>query len=151
MLFNKLVRGIIPGVAVASLAVGSSVVAADDTDTLSELFAAVENAVNNNNGEEWAELMYADDVVVVGEGSEGALRGMDELMPTIESIIEGSESCSIRMDDAKVNGDQAWSFADWTCQVADGEAFDVRTLYVWEKQDAGWRVTAEMYGFGTMQ
>lgn len=137
--------------AAVTLALSIQPAIAGGTSELAERFTATEKAVNEGNARAWADAMYAEDVVVIGEGSDAAVRGLNALMPILQDIVQSSESCSISMNDAEINKGQAWSFATWSCAPVEGEAYKVRALYVWEKQDKGWRVTAEMYGMGEMK
>lgn len=143
----KTLRGL---VVAATLMMGTEMAMADDTAALVERLEATESAVNAKDAKAWAEAMYADNVVVVGEGSEQPIRGLDALMPVMEEIVAGATSCSIEMNDAAVGAEQASTFATWNCTPTEGEPYQVRALYVWEQQDAGWRVVAEMYGMGSM-
>lgn len=151
MSYMNCIRGLGLGVATTALALAVQPALAGSTSELKERFAATEKAVNADDASAWADAMYADDVVIVGEGSEEAVRGLDALMPILNDIVHGSESCTISMNDAEINNGQAWSFATWSCTPATGDAYQVRALYVWEKQEEGWRVTAEMYGMGAMK
>ncbi|GGO83980.1 hypothetical protein GCM10011348_29160 [Marinobacterium nitratireducens] len=147
MINVKTLRGL---AVAATLILGTEMAIAGDASVLAQRFEATENAVNAKDAKAWAEAMYADNVVVVGEGSQQPIRGLAALLPVMEEIVAGAQSCSIEMNDAVVGAEQASTFATWSCTPVEGEPYQVRALYVWEQQKVGWRVIAEMYGMGNM-
>lgn len=101
----------------------------------------------------WAKQMYSKDVILVGEGYKGPVRGERELMPVLEGLVKEIRRCTIKPDKSDAGrGDIAYSYATWTCTPEKaGEAdFSVRALYVWKRGAEGWKVVAEMYGMGEM-
>ncbi len=150
MIFVKKLQKLALAGATATMLFGSGLALAGGTSVLAERIQAVEDAVNAGDAKAWAQVMYADAVVITGEGSEKPIRGLSELMPVLQDITAGTKSCSIDLNEASVNGNQAWSFATWNCTPLEGESYQVRALYVWEKHNADWHVVSEMYGMGSM-
>jgi len=137
-------------IALSSLTISTAPVLAAEENTIEEIIKKSELAINLSEPQKWADLMYSDNVIVVGEGTPAPIRDLDALMPTIEGITESVKSCSIHITDAKIAGSMAWTFANWKCDPTEGEPFSVRALYVWEKEQSDWKVTAEMYTLGEM-
>ncbi len=145
---NMLKKSVVAFLPVLALAAGQAQASGDEA--IKNVIKESEAAVNSAAPQKWADLMYSDDVIVVGEGAPAAIRGLDALMPTIEGITSSVKSCSINVNDVKVAAQMAWTFATWKCEPTEGEPFSVRALYVLEKEQANWKVTAEMYTMGEM-
>lgn len=132
------------------LALCASHIQASEIEAIENVIKQSEAAVNSAAPDKWAEIMYSDKVIVVGEGAPASIRGLDALMPTIKGVTSSVKRCSINVNDARVTDQISWAFATWMCQPTEGEPFSVRALYVLEKEQSGWKVTAEMYTMGEM-
>jgi ketosteroid isomerase-like protein len=132
--------------------------------TLNEIKAAmntVEAAVmGGESPAKVAELLYAPDVVMVGEGEANATRGMKAAVEALESHWaslgpDGQKHCKLRLTDeqAVASATTYAAFLVLHCEPnppAVKEAMDFRTLYVWKKLPQGWRVALEMWGAGKL-
>lgn len=158
-------RAFLIGAASASLISCAVVtVASPANGTLNEIKAAmnaVEAAVlGGESPAKVAELLYAPDVVMVGEGEANATRGMKAAVAALESHWaslgpDGQKHCKLRLTDeqAVASATTYAAFLVLHCEPnppAMKEAMDFRTMYVWKKLPQGWRVALEMWGAGSL-
>jgi ketosteroid isomerase-like protein len=108
-----------------------------------------------------AELLFAPDVVMVGEGEAGTRRGIKIAIAEMEAHWAamgpgGIQKCSklqLADDTAVYSADTYASFLALHCEPnppAVEAAQDVRVLYVWKKLPQGWRVALEQWGIGKL-
>lgn len=105
---------------------------------------------------EFAKMLYAPDVVVVGEGSPRAIRGVEAFLPHLTRLLEAwgpnadltfriadpviaAESVATILVDVHVAPKGAMSGAEY-----------YRVVYAWIRAAGGWRVAVEMYGSGSL-
>ncbi|QDF99778.1 hypothetical protein CJ010_15770 [Azoarcus sp. DD4] len=140
----------------ATVAVSGSAFAAASTEfdkAVTERYRAVEAAIEARDGNRWFDVLYSKDIVLTGEGTKEVIRGRDALLPVIAGIVKGTASCKLIPDGARrSSGDIGYSFVTYDCKPADATAanYQVRALFVWQREKAGWRVVAESYTMGGM-
>ncbi|MBL8267628.1 hypothetical protein [Steroidobacter sp.] len=131
-------------------------------DTLQEIkaeMATVETALMGGaSPAKVAELLYAPDVVMVGEGEAGVTRGMKSAVQALEEHWaglgpDGQKHCKLTLtgEQAVASATTYAAFLVLHCKPnppATKEAMDFRTVYVWKKLPQGWRVAIEMWGVG---
>ncbi|HRP75483.1 MAG TPA: nuclear transport factor 2 family protein [Rhodocyclaceae bacterium] len=120
---------------------------------LQERYDAVEEAIKARDGERWFAELYSEDIVLFGEGASNVIRGRAELMPVIEEIVNATQKCTIVPDAAlQTSGTLGYSFVTYDCVASDAAAstYQVRALFVWRREQVGWRVVAEGYTMGSM-
>jgi hypothetical protein len=104
---------------------------------------------------EFSGLLYSPDLVVVGEGSPRAVRGVEPFLPDLGALLDGWGP----------NGDLTFTIRDVLGAGADavttlvdvyvapppktGTAEYYRVIYAWKRTPLGWRVAAEMYTVGS--
>lgn len=160
------VRAFIIGVSNAFLIASAVATGASpaNPDTLREIKAAmatVEAAVmGGESPARVAELLYAPDVIMVGEGEAGATRGMKAAVEALETHWaslgpDGQKHCKLTLtgEQAVASATTYAAFLILHCEPhppAMKEAMDFRTVYVWKKLPQGWRVALEMWGIGKL-
>lgn len=108
-----------------------------------------------------AELLFAPDVVMVGEGEAGSRRGIKIAIAEMEAHWAamgpgGIQKCArlkLAEDTAVYSAETYASFLELHCEPnppAVSEAQDVRLIYVWKKLPQGWRVALEQWGIGKL-
>jgi ketosteroid isomerase-like protein len=116
---------------------------------------AVEQALaRGDSATELAKLMYADNVVITGEGQEGSTRGMAgairDFQAWIDSVGPATAGCRFTIvDPVTASATTFSSFVQLHC-AAKPKDQDYRVLYAWKKQPEGWRVVLEMYLSGKL-
>lgn len=108
----------------------------------------------------FAEMLYAPDVVIVGEGDTGLQRGIKTATAEVEAHWaslgpNGVKKCKISLaDDTAIYSANTYaSFGVLHCEPnppATKQAGDYRVLYVWKKLPQGWRVALEQWGIGKL-
>jgi ketosteroid isomerase-like protein len=104
---------------------------------------------------EFSQLLYAPDLLVVGEGWPKAIRGRVEFLPDLTALIEGwgpnADLTFSILDPVFEGGEVATTFVDVyvapTKPTATAEYY--RVVYAWKRTPGGWRVGGEMYTVGT--
>jgi ketosteroid isomerase-like protein len=128
--------------------------AADNfSSALEARYRAVESAIVARDAKAFFNALYSQDIVVAGEGSASVIRGREALMPVIAEIVKTTRSCSVKgSPPARTAQNLGYSFVTYTCRAEDANApdYQVRALYVWQRERTGWRVVAEMYQNGSM-
>lgn len=108
-----------------------------------------------------AELLFAPDVIMVGEGEAGSRRGIKIAIAEMEAHWAamgpgGIQKCAklkLAEDTAVYSAETYASFLELHCEPnppAVNEAQDVRMVYVWKKLPQGWRVALEQWGVGKL-
>ena len=133
--------------------IAPALAAQDFSKAVEERYRAVEAAIAARDAKAWFEALYSPDIVLTGEGAASTIRGRAALMPVIEDIVKATRSCSLKGDPpARASQDLGYSFVTYACKASDPKSpdYQVRALYVWQRERAGWRVVAEMYQSGSM-
>ena len=148
------------------LVAGAVIAAADPTesDPREEVVAALEatNAAVRGgiSPTGLAEMLFAPDVISLGEGEIVATRGIKANAAAVAehwagSGPDGQKKCTQALtDDPGVfSGDTYASFFTHHCDAnppAVTEAVDIRGIYVWKKLPQGWRVALVHWGVGKL-
>jgi hypothetical protein len=108
----------------------------------------------------FAEMLYAPDVVIVGEGDKGLQHGIKTATADVEAHWaslgpDGVKKCKVSLANGPgVSSATTYaSFGVLHCEPnppASKEASDIRVLYVWKKLPQGWRVALEQWGIGKL-
>jgi hypothetical protein len=104
---------------------------------------------------EFSHLLYASDVLVVGEGWPRAIRGVEAFLPDLKALLHDwgpNPDLTFAIVDPVIEGGEVAT----TCidvRVAprkpDAAAEHYRVMYAWRRTAIGWRVAAEMYTAGS--
>ena len=161
MIHNRTIRH---WVATACLIGGSAVAYAEPASPRDEIQATVD-AVNaavmgGISPAGLAEMLFAPDVVGVGEGESDATRGMAANTKAVEEHWagmgpDGQKKCTLALtEDAGVSSPDTYaSFFTLHCEPNPPvvtETSDIRGIYVWKKLPQGWRVALEIWGVGKL-
>jgi ketosteroid isomerase-like protein len=120
------------------------------------LRAAAAALARGADTEEFAGLLYAEEIIVLGEGWPTAIRGLSSFMPQLSIINQGwgkRPRLTFRLVEPAVVGESAAaSFTEVTCRPDLPGAEDIlyRVLYVWKRTERGWRVVLEWYSEGSV-
>jgi len=102
----------------------------------------------------FAELLYDEDVVVVGEGWPAATRGLLAAIPKVDETLKyWGDRPRLRLtivDPIVTEGSVATTFVDVKVAPSKpgGAQHQYRALYGWKRGARGWRVVLEMYDEG---
>jgi hypothetical protein len=104
---------------------------------------------------EFGALLYAPELVVVGEGWPRSIRGFAAFKPDLAALLESwgpNPDLTFNIVDPVIGGrDSATTIAD--VFVAPKKATDpgehYRVMYAWIRTGRGWRVAVEMYTVGS--
>jgi hypothetical protein len=104
---------------------------------------------------EFSQLLYAPELVVVGEGWPRAIRGVGAFLPDLAALIDGwgpnADLAFEIVEPIIADRDVATTLVDVHVSprkaTADHEYY--RVVYAWKRTGAGWRVAAEMYTIGS--
>lgn len=104
---------------------------------------------------EFSRLLYAPDLVVVGEGWPRAIRGVGAFLPDLTALLDGwgpnADLTFSIVDPVIGEGSAATTLVDVYVApkkpAATAEYY--RVVYAWKRIAAGWRVAAEMYTVGS--
>lgn len=108
-----------------------------------------------------ARLLFAPNVITVGEGEAGSRRGIETAIAEMTAHwaamgpggIQKCDKLKLAADTAVYSADTYAAFLELHCEPnppAVNEAQDVRVLYVWKKLPQGWRVALEQWGVGKL-
>jgi ketosteroid isomerase-like protein len=134
-------------------------VAAQAKAEVAEALHRLEGAFEDGaNGAKLAELLYADDVLMVGEGEPGSSRGIKTAASDTDDWIKslggpnGEKSCKYTIEEPVVASRTTFtSFLLLTCKAnppALPQDQVLRMVYAWRKTAKGWRVELEMWAPG---
>jgi len=104
---------------------------------------------------EFANMLYAPDLIVVGEGWPRAIRGVQAFLPNLTALLQGwgpnADLTFFIVDPVMAGESTATTLAD--VHVAPKGAMpaaeNYRVVYAWIRTANGWRVAAEMYTSGS--
>jgi ketosteroid isomerase-like protein len=112
-----------------------------------------------DTAEQVARSLYADNVLMVGEGETGSSRGMDVAIKDVQGWMDslgpnGGKGCKYSIPDPVVASEKTFtSFVLLVCKANPPvlpEDQQLRMVYSWEKRSDGWRVVLEMWALGVM-
>lgn len=93
-------------------------------------------------------LLYADDVLVMGQGEKDMVRGRAAADSLVKTLVAGAAKVEITLVDGRAQGkDGVVTWIQWHVVpiTASEKPFDVMSLYAWRREAAGWRVVSDMY------
>jgi ketosteroid isomerase-like protein len=150
------------GLCVGIMGIGDAMaaesVAAKSRAEIERVLAAVEQGfARAEDATTLSKRLYADDVVMVGEGATLASRGMKAAIQDVQEWYDslgpnGMKTCKYTIADPVVASSTTFSsFMLLHCaanppKLPDGQ--DLRMMYIWKKGPKGWRVALEMYAPG---
>ena len=146
--------------AVLVLGTMSPLASAADAPGLAAARAGVQKTIDrvnallkkNASAQVIADTMYEEDLMITGEGEKGLYRNLKSFMGPLAEYVKDGARCNLRVvDPIRASGDIAVAFIFEHCAAATtGEKDDdARILYVFRKGTHGYRVTMEMFGWGT--
>lgn len=93
--------------------------------------------------------LYTQDTEITGAGSAALYHGTEQLLELLSALVNDSRGASIRIDRLASLGDNAaYTWVTWRVLPLEGEAFSMKSLFVWRLLDGEWRVLADMYAEG---
>jgi ketosteroid isomerase-like protein len=96
--------------------------------------------------------MYERDLMIIGEGEKSLYKDLKSFMGPLASYAAEGTRCNLSVvDPIRASGNLAVAFIFEHCAAAKAgdKDEDGRILYVFRKGAKGWRVTMEMFGWGT--
>lgn len=93
-------------------------------------------------------LLYADDVLILGQGEKEMVRGRVAVDNLVKALVEGAATVEIKLVDGRTQGkDGVVTWIRWhVVPTSPSEKpFDVMSLYAWRHEPVGWRVVSDMY------
>ena len=106
-----------------------------------------------------AKSLYANNVLMVGEGEPSSSRGMEVAIKGVQGWMDslgpnGGKGCSYSIPDPVVASENtSTSFVGLKCKANPPvlpEDQQLRMVYGWKKGAEGWRVVIEMWAAGVM-
>ena len=93
--------------------------------------------------------LYTEHTEITGAGSDGLYHGTAQLQELLAALVNDSRGASIRIDRVTGLGDSAaYTWVTWQVLPLAGEAFSMKSLFVWGRVNGEWRVLADMYAEG---
>ncbi|MHA6197846.1 nuclear transport factor 2 family protein [Pseudomonas wadenswilerensis] len=93
--------------------------------------------------------LYTENTEITGAGSDALYHGSAQLRELLAALVNDSRGASIRIDRLTALGDSAaYTWVTWSVLPLEGEAFSMKSLFVWGLVDGDWRVLADMYAEG---
>lgn len=93
-------------------------------------------------------LLYADDVLILGQGEKEMVGGRVAVDNLVKTLVEGAATVEIKLVDGRTQGkDGVVTWIRWhVVPTSPSEKpFDVMSLYAWRHEPVGWRVVSDMY------
>jgi hypothetical protein len=136
----------------------------DDTSKtkgeITQFLHSVEQALARGDNEtQVAKMLYADNVLMTGEGEEGGTRGITAAIADVKGWMEslgpgGAKTCRYTVVDPVVATSTTFaSFLVLRCKANPPVLPDdqvLRMMYAWKKMPQGWRVVLEMWAPGKL-
>ena len=93
--------------------------------------------------------LYTPGTEITGAGSAALYHGTEQLQELLSALVNDSRRASIRIARLADLGDSAaYTWVTWRVLPLQGEAFSMKSLFVWRLLDGEWRVLADMYAEG---
>jgi uncharacterized protein DUF4440 len=129
------------------------------SDVKGELDAVLRQAADalraGASAAQFSALLYAPEILVVGEGWPRSIRGAEAFLPELESLVRDwgpNPDLTFAIVDPVIAGaDMATTCIDVHVEPrkAGAAAEKYRCMYAWKRSPAGWRVAAEMFTVGS--
>ncbi|MEM8532377.1 MAG: hypothetical protein AAGF95_16145 [Chloroflexota bacterium] len=107
-------------------------------------------AIAQGDADSWSQVMYAPDVIIIGEGMDTAVRGRDANLLLIRNLLASGamDDSDLVVEFADGNDDFAYTFINFRRKKAVTPDEGARALYVLQHTEEGRRVVANMYPSG---
>ncbi|NNJ18053.1 SnoaL-like domain-containing protein [Pseudomonas putida CSV86] len=93
--------------------------------------------------------LYTEHTEITGAGSDALYHGTAQLEELLAALVNDSRGASIRIDRVTGLGESAaYTWVTWRVLPLEGEAFSMKSLFVWRLIEGEWRVVADMYAEG---
>lgn len=93
--------------------------------------------------------LYTENTEIAGAGSDALYHGTEQLQALLAVLVNDSRGASIRIDRlAELGEGAAYTWVTWSVLPLAGEAFSMKSLFVWRLIEGEWRVVADMYAEG---
>ena len=93
--------------------------------------------------------LYTENTEITGAGSDALYHGTEQLQELLALLVNDSRGASIRIDRLTELGENAaYTWVTWSVLPLEGEAFSMKSLFVWQRVNGEWRVVADMYAEG---
>ncbi|MFJ4112301.1 DUF4440 domain-containing protein [Pseudomonas sp. NPDC089758] len=111
-------------------------------DTLEKFWAA-------GDARSIVDQLYAANTQITGPGSDPVVQGTEQLTELVSSLVEGASAAKIRIDHTQPLGDSAaYTWVTWEVVPKDGDVFNMKSLFIWQRTFNEWRLIADMYAEG---
>lgn len=95
--------------------------------------------------------LYTNETEITGAGTPELYSGGSALVDLVAALVGDTRSASIRIDRVRALAPGvAYTWVTWEVQPKDGEAFNMKSLFVWKLESQGWRIAADMYADGVI-
>lgn len=95
--------------------------------------------------------LYTNETEITGAGTPELYSGGAALGELVATLLGDTRSASIRIDRLRaLVPSVAYTWVTWDVQPKDGEAFNMKSLFVWRLESQGWRIAADMYADGVI-
>lgn len=93
--------------------------------------------------------LYTAETQITGPGTDPVAQGPQQLTELVNFLVSDSKSATIRIDHTQALGkDSAYTWVTWEVLPKEGDAFKMKSLFVWMNTEKGWRLVADMYAEG---
>ncbi|OLS61221.1 nuclear transport factor 2 family protein [Pseudomonas putida] len=93
--------------------------------------------------------LYTENTEITGAGSDALYHGTEKLQALLAVLVNDSRGASIRIDRlAELGEGAAYTWVTWRVLPLAGDAFSMKSLFVWRLIGGDWRVVADMYAEG---
>lgn len=118
-----------------------------------ERIAALEKAWEKGDVEEIASRVWGRDAVIHGEGQPAVVNTPEGVRETVRHLLADTKKVKLDIHSVRqLAPDAVLTWVTWnvTPKAADAQPFQVKSLFVWTRDKAGWRIRADMYAMGAM-
>lgn len=118
-----------------------------------ERIAALEKAWEQGDVEEIAGRVWGSDAVIHGEGQPAVVDTPEGVRETVKHLLADTKKVKLDIHSIRrLAPDAVLTWVTWqvTPKAADAQPFQVKSLFVWTRDRAGWRIRADMYAMGAM-
>lgn len=93
--------------------------------------------------------LYTPHTQITGAGTEPLYSGIAPLTELVDALLAEPSQAHIRLDRVvPLARPAAFSWVTWQVQPDAGQAFKMKSLFVWQRTPDGWRIVADMYAEG---
>jgi hypothetical protein len=125
---------------------------------LNELGVALRERLNvletlwlEKNSNEIVHQLYTDETEITGAETDELYSGTGALRELVALLVADTCSAAIRIDRLRpLASDVVYTWVTWDLESKHGEPFNMKSLFIWKRQDQGWRIVADMYAGGVI-